>query len=79
LRLSITAQKHTKIVKPGDDALKFHTVDQENRNRNLGLSNLIEKRVLQILFIGGHWLFVLVFRRATRIRLSTQPDSSSIA
>jgi hypothetical protein len=60
LRLTIAAQKHAKIVEPGDDALKFHTVDKENGDRNFGLSNLIEKRILQILFIGGHWLIVLV-------------------
>jgi hypothetical protein len=79
LRLSIAAQQHAKIVKPGDHALQLYTVDQENGYRNLGLPNLIEKSILQILFIGGHWLIVLVFRRATRIRLSTQPDSPSIA
>jgi hypothetical protein len=79
LRLSIAAQQHAKIVEPGDHALQLYTVDKKNGDRNLGLPNLIEKGILQILFIGGHWLIVLVFCRATRIRLSTQPDRSTIA
>ena len=51
LRLTIPAQKDAKIVKPGDHALKLHTIDQENRYRNLGLADLIQKCVLQILSI----------------------------
>jgi hypothetical protein len=86
LRLTIAAQKHAEIVKPSDHALQFDTVDEENRYRNLGLANLIEKGILQILFIGGHWLIVLVSvalpasdtkkRRASRVSRDTQTVSS---
>jgi hypothetical protein len=54
LRLTIAAQKHTEIVKPGDHALQLDPVDQKNGDRNLVFPDLVEKGVLQILLIGGH-------------------------
>ena len=41
LRLTVTAKKDTEIVKPGDDALKLHPVDQKDRHRDLGFAYMI--------------------------------------
>jgi hypothetical protein len=52
--LTIPAQQHAEIVKPGDHALQFHPVDQKDRDRDLGLANMIEKGILKVLFCIGH-------------------------
>jgi hypothetical protein len=73
LRLAVTAQEDAEIVKPGDDTLKFHPIDQKNRYRDLGFSNVIEKRVLQILFVAGHFVFAFVIGLVARWSMSPFP------
>ena len=46
LGMTIAAQKHAKIVKPGHDALQFNAIHQENCERDLVLADIIEKGVL---------------------------------
>src|SRR5690606_18733457 len=55
LRLSITAQQNTEIIEPRDDALQLHAVHQENGHGDLGFPDVIEKRVLEVLFFGSHF------------------------
>ena len=74
LRLAIAAQKHAEIVKPGDHALQLYPVDQENRYRNLRLPDVIEKSVLQILFVAGHFVFAFVIGLVARL-----PDTRSLS
>src|SRR3546814_8446211 len=55
--MSVAAQKHGEIVKPRDDALQLHAVDQEDRDRHLVLPDVIEKHVLDALVLFGGHLF----------------------
>ncbi|MBB3808649.1 hypothetical protein FHS81_000703 [Pseudochelatococcus contaminans] len=49
LGVTVPPEQHAEIVKPGDHALQFHTVDEEYRQRDFVLSDVVEKRILQIL------------------------------
>jgi hypothetical protein len=49
LRMTVSTQKHTKIVEPGDNALQFHAINQENGEGNFVFANEIEKSVLEVL------------------------------
>lgn len=51
LRLTISAQQNTEIIEPSDDPLQLDTIDQKNRYRNLGFSNMIQERILKILSV----------------------------
>src|SRR3954451_21588301 len=53
LGMTVTSQQHTEIIKPCDDALQFNSVDQKDRQWNLGFSNMVEKCILQILCAVG--------------------------
>src|SRR5271163_915463 len=76
LRVPVTAQQDAEIIKPGNETLQFYSVDEKNRDRRLGLSDVIEKRVLEVLrLLGCHSSFrslglsgrrYLVFTRASR-------------
>jgi hypothetical protein len=58
LGVSVAAKQHTEIVKPSNEPLQFHAVDEKNRDRRLGLSHVIEKRVLEVLrLLGCHSYF----------------------
>ena len=46
LRMSIAPEQKAEVVEPGDDALQFDSVDQEDRERRLGFSDVIEEGVL---------------------------------
>jgi hypothetical protein len=50
LGMPVAAQQYAEIVEPGDDTLQFDAVDQEDRERNLVLTDKIEKSVLKILW-----------------------------
>jgi len=54
LRLPVAAQEDAEIVKPGDDALQLHAVDEKDRDRNFRLADVIEKGILQILSVASH-------------------------
>src|SRR5271169_4796641 len=55
LRMAVAAQQYAEIVEPGHKPLQFDAIDEENRNRCLALTHMIEKCVLQILrFFRGH-------------------------
>ena len=54
LRLAIATQENAEIVEPRDDALKLHPVDQKDSYGDLGLTDLIEKRILQVLTVVCH-------------------------
>ena len=54
---AIPAQQDTKIVIPSDHALKFDTVHKKDREGRLGLSDSIEKCVLQILELIRHCFY----------------------
>jgi hypothetical protein len=60
LRLAIAAQQHAEVVEPGDHALQLDAVDQEDRHRNLGLADVVQKGVLQVLLVAAI-VFCLVF------------------
>src|SRR6056297_1457386 len=68
LRLSVTAQKNAKVIEPSDDTLQFHTVYQKHGDRNLGLSDLIEKCVLKVLSIICHRYLYLFLSAKAAIR-----------
>jgi hypothetical protein len=63
LYLAVAAEQHTEIIKPCDHALKFDAVDQEDRERRLGLADGVEKRVLKVLFFFHFISSFLVFER----------------
>ena len=50
LGMPVAAQQYAEIVEPCDDTLQFDAIDQEDRERNLVLTDKIEKSVLQILW-----------------------------
>src|SRR5690606_36637547 len=79
LGLPVTAQENAEIVEPGNDALQFDTIDQKYRNRHLGLADVIEKGVLQVLLIVGHlsfqyvsWVRALINIYASAARLASK-------
>ena len=49
LNLAIAAQKHAKIIEPGDIALKLHSIDEIDCHRSLALANSVQERVLEVL------------------------------
>ena len=51
LALPIAAQQDTEVIKPGDDPLQLHAVDQENGHWNLCLSDMVQECVLKVLFV----------------------------
>src|SRR6056297_1028469 len=75
LRLTVAPQQNAEIVEPGNHTLQLDPVDQEYRDRDLGLAHLIEKRVLQILPIRSHSISCLFFLRTPRIDASFNPDT----
>src|SRR5690606_36572252 len=55
LRVGVASQQHAEIVEPGQDALKLDAVHEEYGDRNLVLSDVLEKNVLNVLrFFTGH-------------------------
>src|SRR3546814_3366044 len=55
LHVAVPAQQHREIVEPADDALQLHAVHQKHGDRGLGLADVIEKNVLDVLrLVGGH-------------------------
>ena len=62
LRVSITTQQDTEIVKPSDDPLKLNAVYKEDRERRLVLPNMIQKRVLQALCSFSHFFLSVLVR-----------------
>ena len=46
LRMAVAPEQQTEIVKPGDNALQLHPIDQKDRQWRFGFANVIEKRVL---------------------------------
>ena len=75
LRVPVASKQDAEIIKPGNETLQFYSVDEKNRDRRLGLSDVIEKRVLEVLrLLGCHSSFrslglsgrrYLVFTRAS--------------
>lgn len=54
LRVPVAPQQHTEIVKPSHDTLKLHAIDEEDRQRRLLLTDVIQKSVLKILRALSH-------------------------
>jgi len=55
LRLGIAPQQQAEIVEPGDYALQFDAVHEENRDRDFLLTHVVEEGILKVLcFFGGH-------------------------
>jgi len=46
LRMPVASQEHAEIIKPCHDALQLDSVDEEDRERSLALSNVVEEGVL---------------------------------
>ena len=49
LNMLIPLQKQGKVVKPGDDALQFHPIDQKYRHGNMVLAHGVEENFLQVM------------------------------
>ena len=63
LRVAVTAQEHTKIIEPSDDALQLHAIDKKDRERGLVLSHIVQERVLKVLCsFCGHCSSASFFR-----------------
>jgi hypothetical protein len=61
LRVAVPAQQDAEIIEPGHDSLKLHAVHEEDGQRRLVLSDIIEKSVLEAwCSIGGHVFSVFV-------------------
>jgi len=65
LRMTIPAQKQAEVIKPRYHALQFHAVDEENRQGNLALPNLVQKCILKVLCaFCRHFFTLFVFAGA---------------
>ena len=88
LALPIAPQKNAKRVEPSDDALQFYPVHQKSGEGYFVFADMIEKRVLKILFIGSHFLLpsviwpgltpflILIDVRNNCVQLRKSPDLS---
>jgi hypothetical protein len=47
--MGVAAQEHTKIIKPGNNALQFDAIHEEDRNRGFVFSYMVQKNVLNVL------------------------------
>ena len=54
LGLSIAAQQYTKVIKPSDHALQFDPVYEKYSHWDFGLTNMVQKCILQVLSIIRH-------------------------
>src|SRR5947207_13156456 len=54
LRMAVAAEENAEIVEPRYVALKFHSIDQKNRDGGFAFAHGIQERVLQILLFVGH-------------------------
>ena len=59
LRVTIAAEKHAKIIEPGDNTLQLNSIHEEDRERHLVLAYKVQERVLQILGAFSSHLFSL--------------------
>jgi hypothetical protein len=57
LRVPVPPEQYAEIVEPGDHSLEVDPVDEEDGDGNLGLADMVEKGILQLLFIGSHRFF----------------------
>ena len=56
LCVSVPTEKNGEIVKPRDNALQFHSIDEKYRYGRLVFSDVIQKYILYILrFFRGHF------------------------
>jgi hypothetical protein len=56
--MSVAPEQHTEIVEPSHETLQFHPVNEKNRDRRLGLSHVIQERILEVLrLLGCHSYF----------------------
>src|SRR5437763_129148 len=46
LGMPVASQQHAEIIEPGNDALQLHPIHQEDRERGLVLSDVVEEGVL---------------------------------
>ena len=61
LGMPVAPKQDAEIVEPSHEPLQFYPVDEKNRDRRLGLSHVIEKRVLEVLrLLGCHSVFPFV-------------------
>ena len=56
--MSVAAQQHAKIVERRHNASQFHAVDKEDRERDLGLPDRIQKQILKILRTFRHCFYL---------------------
>ena len=49
LRMAIAPQQDAEIVKPADDALQLHTIDEKNGQWRFVLPDVIQECILQVL------------------------------
>lgn len=49
LRMTVAAQQHTEVIKPGDNTLQLHTINQKYGDWRFGFANGIKENVLKIL------------------------------
>jgi hypothetical protein len=59
--MPVTPQKDTEIVKGGDNAGEFHTIDEKYRQRYLLLADGVEKEILQVLRTFRHGAAAFLF------------------
>jgi hypothetical protein len=66
LRMPVTPQENAEIIKPCDDALQLHAIDEKDREWRLIFANVIEESILQALHaLGSHdgpHFFVFLYR-----------------
>ena len=52
LGMAVATKKHAEVVKPGDDALKFHAVNEEHGQGGFGFADGVEEHVLKVLLVA---------------------------
>jgi hypothetical protein len=57
LRVRVAPEQDAEIVEPGNDALEFDAVDEEDRHGRLVLADVVQKYVLHVLRLVRHRVY----------------------
>src|SRR5581483_2387277 len=81
LRVAIPPQQDAEIIEPRHHALKFHAIDQKNREWRFAFSNVIEKSVLKVLCsVGCHCrcsvIYIYRLRTPAAVLLYSSPTAA---
>jgi hypothetical protein len=59
--MTIPPEQNGEIIEPGNNSLKFDAIHEENRDRSLAFSNVVQEHILHVLGLLGCHGTVLLF------------------